>query len=48
MILIDTDRYDNHSLFNLYLICAEAYQTIDYVDQACYHYEQAQITEKRF
>lgn len=46
MFLLHKDHYDKHTLFNLYLICAEAYQTIGNVDQAYCHYNQAETVAK--
>ncbi|CAF4319332.1 unnamed protein product, partial [Adineta steineri] len=43
IFLIRSDHYDQQILFNLRLICAEAYQTIGSIDQAQCQYDQAEI-----
>ncbi|CAF1286661.1 unnamed protein product [Rotaria sp. Silwood1] len=47
MFLIHTDHIDYHKLFNLQLICAEAYQTIGDIDQAYCQYNQAEILAQK-
>ena len=46
IFLLLKGHYDKHTLFNVSLICAEAYQTIGNVDQAYCHFHQAEIIEK--
>ena len=46
MFFIHTDHHDHHRLFNLRLICAEAYQTVGNVNQACCEYNEAEILVK--
>ncbi len=46
MFLLHKDRYDKHILFNLSLICAEAYQAIGNVDQAYCQFNQAETIAK--
>ncbi len=46
MFMIHTDHYDHDVLFNLYLICTEAYQTIGNTDQAICQYNEAEMIAK--
>ncbi|CAF1459688.1 unnamed protein product [Adineta steineri] len=43
IFLIRSDHYDQQILFNLRLICAEAYQTIGSINQAQCQYDQAEM-----
>ena len=42
VVLLRIDNYELHTLFNVCLICAEAYQTVGNVDQAYCEYGQAE------
>lgn len=41
LVLSSPNNYDQDILFNVRLICAEAYQTVGRVDQACLEYDAA-------
>jgi hypothetical protein len=41
ILLLRSDDYDGHTLFNVRLICAEAYQTIGNINQAYCEYDAA-------